>query len=117
MGINFPTSLDTTTSLYTAVNSLTTTINGNQTSTTTTVIVASTTGAPSSGYITVKGEAIKYTGLTATSFTGCIRGADNTTAVALVNGDTVRVGLVADHHNILVSAIIAIENKLGTGAL
>lgn len=40
----------------------------------TTITVKSTTGFPSSGYIYIGTECIKYTGITSTSFTGCTRG-------------------------------------------
>ena len=46
----------------------------------TTINVASTTGYPTAGRIKIDNELIVYTGVTSTSFTGCTRGADGTTA-------------------------------------
>jgi len=48
----------------------------------TTIVVDSTTGFPSSGYITIEDEVISYTGTTSVSFTGCTRGALSTTAAS-----------------------------------
>jgi len=54
-------------------------------STTTTLNVASTTGFPTSGVLQIESEAISYTGVTATTFTGCGRGYQGTTAATHVN--------------------------------
>ena len=48
----------------------------------TTVTVDSTAEFESDGTITIESENITYTGKTATTFTGCTRGADSTTAAA-----------------------------------
>jgi Tfp pilus assembly protein PilX len=55
------------------------------TSTATTASVDSTTGWPSTGYFTIDGEDITYSGLTATSFTGLTRAQDGTTAASHSN--------------------------------
>jgi len=47
-----------------------------------TITVDSTTDFSSSGYITIEDEVISYTGKTGVSFTGCTRGALDTTAAA-----------------------------------
>lgn len=52
----------------------------------TTVNVASTTGFPTSGTIKIGSEEISYTGVTATSFTGLGRAANDTTAASHVVG-------------------------------
>ena len=46
----------------------------------TTITVQSTTGFPATGTILIGTEQITYTGTTATTFTGCTRGANGTTA-------------------------------------
>ena len=66
-----------------------TTLNGDINASVTTVTVASTTGFESSGTITIGEENITYTGKTATTFTGCTRGADSTSAASHTNGDAV----------------------------
>jgi hypothetical protein len=54
----------------------------------TVVNVVSTTGWPTSGIFSVDEEIIAYTGVTATSFTGCTRGQDGTTDAAHALLDT-----------------------------
>jgi hypothetical protein len=46
----------------------------------TTINVTSTSGFPATGKVLIDAEVISYTGVTATSFTGCTRGVDETTA-------------------------------------
>lgn len=60
----------------------------------TTITVDSTSGFDSSGTIAVGSEEITYTGTTATTFTGCTRGANNTTAAA--HDDDSPIGEVFD---------------------
>ena len=55
-------------------------LNGALSSSTTTVSVDSTTGFPSVGFFAIDNELVSYTGLTTTSFTGCTRGENGTTA-------------------------------------
>ncbi len=113
MPSQYPTALDTTTTLSTAVNGLQTALTGDHTSGATTITVGSTAGAASAGYATIEAEVVKYTGITSTTLTGCTRGADNTAAAQHSNGVAVKFGLVADHHNALVSGLIAAQTKLG----
>ena len=113
MPSQYPTALDTTTTLSTAVNGLQTTLTGDHTSGATTITVGSTSGAASAGYVWVDSEVIKYAGTTPTTLTGCTRGADGTAAAQHSNGAIVKFGLVADHHNALVTGLIAVQNKLG----
>jgi len=56
--------------------------NGDHTASVTTITVDSTTGFLSAGCISVDDETIYYSGVTATEFTGCIRGYAGTTATA-----------------------------------
>src|SRR6185369_6351489 len=72
----------------------------------------STTGFPTTGLITVDNEAISYTGLTGISFTGCIRGADSTTAASHTISASVQHTIVAAHHNLLKDEIIALEQNI-----
>lgn len=55
----------------------------------TTIVVDSTTNFASAGTIRIESEDITYTGKTATSFTGCARGANGTTAAAHNDNTTV----------------------------
>ena len=60
----------------------TTNLDGALTDSATTVTVNSTTGFDSTGTIFVGNEQITYTGTSSTTFTGCTRGANDTTAAA-----------------------------------
>lgn len=64
------------------ITSLRTQLNGAHTAAVTTLTVDSTTGWPTSGVVFIDNEAISYTGVGATTFTGCIRGYQGTTAAA-----------------------------------
>lgn len=106
----FPGAVATDSNLYVAVNQKSTTLTDNPLSNSaTTVNVTSTSGFPSVGYISIDAEIIKYTGTTGTSFTGCTRGADGTTANTHVLGATVYHNVVADHHNASKDEIKAVE--------
>lgn len=73
-----------------------TTLSGNITNTQTTIPVVTTSGFSTAGAIFIDAELITYTGITATSFTGCTRGAAGSpnkshTSGAAVNGAQVAV--------------------------
>lgn len=80
------------------------------------ISVVSTTGFPTTGFISIGTEAISYTGisvyLTLPVFTGITRGADGTTAASHNHGDTVRHAVIAAHHNATKEEVKAIENDL-----
>lgn len=67
-------------------NPPTITLSNNINASITTINVPSTSGYPVSGRIKIDNELIDYTGITATSFTGCTRGAGGTTAASHSNG-------------------------------
>lgn len=109
----FPTGTSTDADLYIGVNNLSTVLTDNPlTAGATTVNVSSTTGFPTVGIITIDLEAIEYTGTTATSFTGCTRGFDGTTAASHPVSTTVFHDIPAAHHNVLKDEVIAIETYL-----
>lgn len=113
---NFPGALDSAANLFTLVNGIATTLSAAIDNLVTTINVVDTTSFPSTGYFVIDNEVIQYTGKTGTSFTGCTRGADGTAAASHIINSTVSAFMVADHHNILVSAIIAIQTLLGTNS-
>lgn len=113
MPSSYPTSLDTATTLSTAVNGLSTPLVGDHAAGLTTITVTSSSGAPTAGYVYVDTEVIRYTGTTPTTLTGCTRGADGTSAAFHANGATVKFGSIADHHNSLAAAAIALQTKVG----
>lgn len=55
----------------------------------TTITVTSTAAFGSTGHLYIESEEITYTGKTATTFTGCTRGANSTTAATHANGKVV----------------------------
>jgi hypothetical protein len=67
----------------------TTTLNGGIDAVVTTIIVVSTSAFPTSGRIDIGTELITYTGKTPTTFTGCVRGANGSTAASHLTGVTV----------------------------
>lgn len=114
--VNYPAALDSVTSLIQASNNASTTLALNVLVGDTTIAVASTSNFAASGALTIEGEVIFYTSKTLTTFQGCVRGQDGTTAAAHSSGATVQGLIVAAHHNTLTGAIIGIETKLGTGS-
>lgn len=113
---NFPTSLDSATNLFTEVNGISTTLNGSIDNLVTTVNVIDTTSFPSTGYFVVDNEIVQYASKTGTAFTGCTRGADGSTAASHATAATAAAYAVADHHNVAISAIIAIQTLLGNSS-
>lgn len=72
-----------------------TTLTGNITNSQTTIPVTSTTGFSTAGAIIIGAELINYTGITATSFTGCTRGVAGSSNKAHNTGDAVSGAQVA----------------------
>lgn len=66
-----------------------TTLNGGISNTDTTIVVVSTSGFSTAGAIIIGTEIITYTGKTATSFTGCTRGAAGSPNVSHLSGAAV----------------------------
>lgn len=112
---NYPTSLDTVVELIEAANNASTTLDGAIDDAVTTITVASTSSFAASGVIAIDNELISYTAKTATDFTGCTRGFEGTAAASHLTGVAVEQIITARSHNVLASALIAIETKLGTG--
>jgi hypothetical protein len=116
MGTLYPAANDTNTSLYDAKNGAETTLNSTIDNVVTSITVANLVGYPASGIVTIDAEAILYTSATAGvngTFNLCTRGYDGTTAAGHAANAKVRFSPVADHHNVLKDAIIALEKKVG----
>ena len=111
----FPTSLDSNTTLIAAANNCSTTLNGAINAAVTSITVASQTCFPSTGVFVVDAEYFIYTASTSTSFT-VTRGAFGSTAASHSNGASVRFTVSAVFHNVLKDAIIAMQTKIGTGS-
>tara|TARA_B100000287_G_scaffold435643_1_gene505254 strand:+ start:10087 stop:13047 length:2961 start_codon:yes stop_codon:yes gene_type:complete len=78
----------------------------------TTIPVGSTADFASTGTIAIGSEQITYTGKTATSFTGCTRGANSTTAVAHNSGDAATVLNAVTYDWGVVESVAAIPGVL-----
>ncbi len=83
-----------------------------------TISVASTTGgfAAAYGILSIDDELIVYAAKNATQFTGCQRGAFGTTAAAHAHGVAVKANMVAAFITALQTAVLAVENELGTAS-
>jgi len=112
MAANWPSSLSSSTTLYTAVNLLTTTLSGNINNSVTTITLASSTGFPTAGAVTIDNEVVFYTGVSGAQLTGCVRGSDGTAAASHNSGVPVGATIVANHVNALTAEVIAIETDL-----
>lgn len=112
--VRFPTNLDTADSLIRVNNNAATTLDGSISNSDTTITVASTAAFPSSGIFTIDSEIIAYTGTTATTFTGCVRGLDGTSAAGHTSGAAVRMNISRIYHQTLRDALIAAQTKIGS---
>jgi hypothetical protein len=120
---DFPAALDGPSTLYAPVDAfstkpLETTATGAIGAGDSTISVQSTAGgfAASYGIISIDDELIVYTAKTSTQFTGCQRGAFGTTAATHASGVAVKANMVSGFITALQSAVLAIENELGTAA-
>ena len=120
---NYPGAIDSAASLYTPVDAFSakpveTTTTAQVNPGDSTISVVSTTGgfAASYGVLSLDDELLVYTGKNATQFTGCQRGAFGTAAATHSSGGTVKANMVAGFITALQSAVLAIENELGTAA-
>ncbi len=120
---NYPGAIDSAASMYTPVDAssakpLETTTTGAVLAGDSTINVASTTGgfAATYGILSIDDELIVYTGKTGAQFTGCQSGAFGTAAAGHGNGVAVNANMVAGFITALQSAVLAIENELGTAA-
>lgn len=119
---NYPNAIDGPTTLYSPVDAfstrpLETTATQQVLVGDTTISVGSTDGfAALYGILSIDDELIVYASKTATQFTGCQRGAFGTAAAQHSQGVSVRANMVSAFVTALQSAVLAIENELGTVA-
>ena len=109
---DYPTSDPTIASLHTAVNNLSTALDGAINDVVTTITVLDTTGFPTVGAVTIEAERISYTGKTGTTFTGCTRGFGGTNAVSHVDTTPVKQTYGAEYHNDMRDEVIAMADDL-----
>ncbi len=120
---NYPSTIDGPATLFSPVDAFST--KPLETTTTavvlagdTTISVQSTSGgfADTYGILSLDDELIVCTGKNTTQFTGCQRGAFGTTAAQHAQGATVKANMVSGFITAVQSAVLAIENELGTVA-
>lgn len=119
----FPSAIDDASSLFTPVDAFqskpleTTATNAVGAGDSTISVESSSVGfADAYGILSIDDELIVYAAKTATQFTGCIRGAFGTVAAVHQSGSTVRANMVSGFLTALQSAVLAIENEIGTAA-
>jgi len=120
---NYPNAMDGPSTLYSPVDAfstkpLETTANGAIGTGDSTINVPSTMGgfAATYGILSIDDELIVYTAKTGTQFTGCQRGAFGTVAASHLAGVPVKANMVSSFITALQSAVVAIENEIGTAA-
>lgn len=113
----YPTALDSLDSLGRVNDIPQTGLDGSISSGATTITALDTSGFESSGSIVIGNEQIYYTGKTSTTFTGCLRGRNGTTASAHTSGAVITAPILAAHRDVLVEAVMALQSKVGIGAL
>jgi hypothetical protein len=120
---NYPSTIDSAATLFSPVDAFST--KPLETTTTSgvgagdsTISVQSTAGgfADAYGVLSIDDEIVIYTARSGSQFTGCQRGSFGTTAASHSSGATVRANMVAGFITALQSAVLAIENELGTAA-
>ena len=119
----FPAGIDDATSLFTPVDAFqskpleTTATNAIGVGDSTISVASTSMGfADVYGILSIDDELIIYTARTASQFTGCLRGSFGTVAAAHQSGSTLRANMVSGFLTALQSAVLAIENELGTAA-
>ena len=113
---NFPSSLDTASTLIEVANNESVTLSGTLGIGDTTANVTSTTGMPTTGIVMFESEIVSYTGVTATTLTGLTRGLEGTSAASHASGVVGYLYVTALHHQVHSNALIALETKIGTGS-
>ena len=121
--VKYPAAVDSAASLVEVRDNATAILGSSLSASATSIIVASsgnstaTTNFPASGFLVVDGrEVVSYTGKTANSFTGVLRGQQGTPALVHAAGVKIEMRVLAVAHNTLSQAIRTLEAKLGTGA-
>lgn len=112
----FPAAVATQAQLWTQVNGVSTTLDGGIDNAVTTITVIDTTNFPATGYIVIDAEVISYTSKTGTTFLGCTRAADGSSAASHATAATVAAYAVAAHHNDSTQEIVAIQTLLGNNS-
>lgn len=121
MSTNYPTSLDSESTLYTVNNQAKTYLNGglstsggNNGQSSSIDLVDGSVFPLTGNFLLIGRELIKYTTRVSNKLTGVTRGYSGTTPATHRSGSEVRMVVMAEYHNNLKDAVIAIETKIGT---
>jgi len=110
----FPTDIQVASYFGVAYNNLSTTLSQEASASATTIYVTSTTNFTAPGWGTCEDEVFSYTGKTSGSFTGCVRGADGTTAAIHASGKVVSLTFSAIMWERTITELRAIMTRIGT---
>lgn len=113
--INYPASLDTAVELIQAANNAADTLFAAIGTSNTSLQLLDSTEFADSGIVAIGTELISYTAKSGNLLTGLTRGVEGTVAASHATGATVSQVITAGSHNVLASAILALEAKLGIG--
>lgn len=109
MAINFPGSLDDDNTLYEVVDGLSSNLATGIEVDSTSLELLDGSRFPDAGYVTIDKELITYTGKSTNTLTGLSRAQGGSTVEPHSQGAIVSHFIVAEHHNTLKDAIIAVE--------
>lgn len=118
MSTVFPTGIDSSASLPNGANNFSTLLTAPVGTGDTTINVVSTSGITAPCVLTfVDTKEIVYaSGQTSTSFTGCTRGMEGTTAASHASSSAIQSWVTYGFYSGLRDAVVALETKVGTGA-
>lgn len=111
----FPANLDTSDTLFQVANGVRSNLNGSISGGDVNLSLVNASLFPSSGAVSIDGEILYYTGKSGNQLTGLIRAQDGTSAQSHNTNASVRASAIAAHHRVQSNAIIATQNKIGTG--
>lgn len=114
--VNYPNSLDDTTSLFQVKNTCSSTLAATMGAADTVLTLNDASQFPPSGAISIDNEIVYFTGKgTGNTLIGLLRGQDGTAPAAHAPGVLVDMRIIARNLSVLRDAILAIEARLGTG--
>jgi hypothetical protein len=114
--VNFSDSLDDDTTLFRVTNNAITVLASGVSPTDTELLVFDNSLFPDFGIVSIDAELILYSGTSVVpdKFINVVRGFSGTSAVSHSLGEEVELRVIAEHHNSLKDAVLAVEQYLGT---
>lgn len=115
MQTQYPTQLDSNTTLGDPRNNAQSSLASSITSSDVNLTLADGSRFPNAGAITIENEIIYYTNRSGNSLSGLTRGQESTTAAAHTSGKVVRMAITQQYHIALRDAVLALQSKIGVG--